>query len=179
MYNIFSLILRLLKKKLTPIILRLSYFIHSLYTYQKRLLEEIYGDGCMSNLATLAKESDEARALLQGTAFQPFMEKVERTSMGIIFHTTPFKEQGPYFWKNVLRNVLHSAGRGMFGDKTITSFLERVLADTVKQGWLQCRKDYAVYLNDDGRVFILHPESFPWNKRDYYDCVGQGTWNFM
>jgi len=137
------------------------------------LLEEIYGDGCMSNLATLAKESDEARALLQGTAFQPFMEKVERTSMGIIFHTTPFKEQGPYFWKNVLRNVLHSAGRGMFGDKTITSFLERVLADTVKQGWLQCRKDYAVYLNDDGRVFILHPESFPWNKRDYYDCVGQ------
>jgi len=138
------------------------------------LLEEIYGDGCTSNLGLLAKESDEARSLMNKTAFQPFMDKVSNHPMGISFHTAPFKDQGPYFWKVVLRDVLHNAGLGMFGDKTVKSFLDRVLAQKIKPGWLQCRKDYAVYLNDDGRVFVFLPESFPWRKVDQYNSIGRG-----
>ena len=120
-----------------------------------RLLEEVYGDGCTSNLSALAEESDEARILFNETILQPFMEKVKYYPMGIIFETQPFRNYGAYFWKIVLRDVLHSAGRGMFGDKTITSFLSRVLSSNIKEGWLQCRKDYAVYLMKDGRVAVL------------------------
>jgi hypothetical protein len=40
----------------------------------------------------------------------------------------------------------------------------------VREGWLQCRRDFAVYLlQGDGRVFFLFPSSFPFNKNDIYD----------
>jgi len=137
-------------------------------------LEEIYGDGSMFNLTSLAEESDEARALVNITVLKPFMDRVVRLPMGIIFETKPFRDQGPYFWKLALMDVLHSAKRGMFGDKTVASFLSRVLADKIRPGWLQCRSDYAVRLLEDGRVCIFHPESFPWDNSSQYNAVGQG-----
>jgi len=132
------------------------------------LLEEVYGDGCLSNLSKLAVESDEARVLFNEAAICPFMDTVKRYPMGVMFSTAPFKSQGSYFWKIVLRDLLHSVGLGIFSDKSITSFLERVLAKNIRQGWLQCRKDYAVYLMKDGRVMVLHPERFPFRKNEYY-----------
>lgn len=119
------------------------------------LLEEVYGDGCLNNLAKLAEESDEARELFNQSAIRPFMDLVQHYPLGIIFSTAPFKTQGTYFWKIVLRDLLHSVGLGMFSDKSIEAFLTRALADNVKQGWLQCRKDYAVYLLSDGRVIVF------------------------
>ena len=119
------------------------------------LLEEVYGDGCLNNLAKLAGESDEARELFNKTSFIPFMDTVKRFPMGVIFSTIPFKNQGTYFWKIVLRDLLHSIGLGMFSDKSIEAFLSRALSEKRKSGWLQCRKDYAVYLMDDGRVMVL------------------------
>lgn len=119
------------------------------------LLEEVYGDGCLNNLAKLAEESDEARDLFNKSAFRPFMDTVVRYPMGIIFSTAPFESQGTYFWKIVLRDLLHKSGLGMFSDKSIESFLVRALADKIKPGWLQCRRDYAVYLMSDGRVMVL------------------------
>lgn len=132
------------------------------------LLEEVYGDGCLSNLATLAKESDEARAMFNETALKPFMSKVQRFPMGIIFSTEEFLNQGEYFWKIVLRDLLHSVGLGMFSDKSTDSFLKRITPKKITYGWLQCRKDYAVYLMPDRRVVVLYPESFPWNKANYF-----------
>mmetsp|Transcript_15077 Transcript_15077/g.28365 ORF Transcript_15077/g.28365 Transcript_15077/m.28365 type:complete len:590 (-) Transcript_15077:100-1869(-) len=132
------------------------------------LLEEVYGDGCLSNLATLAKESDEARAMFNETALKPFMAKVQRFPMGIIFSTEEFLNQGEYFWKIVLRDLLHSAGLGMFSDKSTDSFLKRIMPKNITSGWLQCRKDYAVYLMKDRKVVVLYPESFPWNKANYF-----------
>jgi hypothetical protein len=148
------------------------------------LLEEIYGDGSMMNLTHLARESDEARLLLNEKVLRPFMEKVTYYPMGIIFHTKPFLDQGFYFWKLALRDVLHSAKRGMFGDKLIAAFLNRVKRETITPGWLQCRPDYSVYLQEDGRVCIFHPESFPPGEGDIKGkFVGQGIvmirpWSF-
>ena len=119
------------------------------------LLEEVYGDGCLSNLAKLAEESDEARDLFNKSAFRPFMDTVVHYPMGVVFSTAAFKSQGSYFWKIVLRDLLHSIGLGMFSDKSIESFLVRALSAKVKEGWLQCRKDYGVYLMRDGRVMVL------------------------
>ena len=88
--------------------------------------------------------------------------------MGIIFDTHPWKTEGLFFWKFVLKDLLHSIGRGMFSDKSVISFLERIQMKKVKSGWLQCRKDYAVYLEQNGKVCVFHPESFPWAQKDKY-----------
>ncbi|KAL7541249.1 hypothetical protein ACHAXR_010754 [Thalassiosira sp. AJA248-18] len=128
------------------------------------LLEEIYGEGSMVNLSSLAEESDDAKALIQQTVMSPFMEKVKRHPMGISIETSPWKDCGLFFWKFVLRQVLHSTGLGMFSDKSVESFLDRIQASNLKQGWLQCRKDYAVFLQKDGRVFVFDPISFPFGN---------------
>ena len=135
------------------------------------LLEEIYGEGCLTNLSNLAVESDECRALLQNVLFGPFMNQIEHKPMGMILSTAPWMEQGLFFWKFVLRESLHSGGLGMFSDKAVASFLERLHAG--KPGWLQCRKDYAVFLEEDGRVLVWKPKSFPWAKKDQYQVEGQ------
>lgn len=137
------------------------------------LLEEIYGEGSMNNLSNLATESDEARGLLQMAVLGPFLERVKHHPMGISFETAEWKTQGMFFWKFVLREALHKAGLGMFSDKSVMAFLERVQLQKLRAGWLQCRKDYAVFLREDGKVFVLFPRSFPFRKADQYDCVGQ------
>jgi len=137
------------------------------------LLEEIYGDGSMNNLSNLAVESDECRALLQKSMIGPFLDGIVRKPMGIILDTAPWKNQPVFFWKFVLREALHSASLGMFSDKSVLAFLERIQAKKLKAAWLQCRKDYGVYLQEDGKVFVFYPSSFPWNKKDAYGIDGQ------
>lgn len=104
----------------------------------------------------------------------PFLKSVTHKAMGIMFDTTQWKDQGFFFWKFVLREALHSAKLGMFTDKSVLSFLDRVKANVIKEGWLQCRKDYGVYLQKDGKVFALHPSSFPWSKKAMFHVDGQG-----
>jgi tRNA(Ile)-lysidine synthetase-like protein len=142
------------------------------------LLEEIYGDGSMNNLSNLAVESDECRALMNKSMIEPFLKTVIRKPMGIIFDTASWKNQPLFFWKVVLREVLHSIGLGMFSDKSVVAFLERIRAKKLKAAWLQCRKDYGVYLQLDGRIFVLFPSSFPWSKKDAYGLDGQGKFCF-
>ena len=127
------------------------------------LLEEIYGEGAMTNLSTLAVESDACRSLMHGVAFGPFLDQVQHRPMGITFGTHAWKHCDMFFWKFVLREALHSAGLGMFSEKSVATFLERVQASEVREGWLQCRKDYATYVRSDGQVFVLYPASFPWS----------------
>jgi hypothetical protein len=122
----------------------------------------------MDNLSSLAEESDDARALVQETVLRPFLDRVKYYPMGILFETSLWKNCGLFFWKFVLRNVLHSAGRGMFSDKSVESFLDRIRATNLKEGWLQCRKDYAVYMKKDGKILVFHPRSFPFEKKDKY-----------
>jgi hypothetical protein len=120
----------------------------------------------MNNLSSLAIESDECRDLMRSIAFGPFLNQVRRKPMGISFSTQRWKDHDLFFWKIVLRETLHSVGLGMFSEKSVISFLERVRVPVAREGWLQCRKDYAVYLKDDGQVYVLFPKSFPWGKPD-------------
>ena len=139
------------------------------------LLEEIYGEGSMSHLSTLAVDSDECRDLVHDAVLRPFLDHVAYKPMGIQFPTQPWKDQGLFFWKFVLREMLHSAGMGMFSDKSVVAFLERVCAAVVKEGWLQCRKDYGTFLRKDGTVFVFFPDSFPWRKTDAYPFQGRAV----
>jgi hypothetical protein len=138
------------------------------------LLQEIYGEGSMNNLSNLATESEECRTLLNESLISPFLNQIIRKPMGIVFETAPWKEQAFFFWKFVLREALHSTKLGMFTDKSVVSFLERVKAEKVRAGWLQCRKDYGVYLQEDGKVFVFFPSSFPWQKKYFFNVDGEG-----
>jgi hypothetical protein len=128
----------------------------------------------MNSLSTLATQSDECRLLLHKSMLGPFLDQVGRKPLGIMFDTSPWKSQPVFFWKFVLREALHSAGLGMFSDKSTLAFLERVQADKLRAGWLQCRRDYAVYLHEGGKVFVFYPSSFPFRKKDMYQVDGQG-----
>jgi hypothetical protein len=57
----------------------------------------------------------------------------------------------------------------MFSDKSVQTFLERIQAEPVREGWLQCRKDNGVFLQSDGRVHVLYAASFPWRKGAGYE----------
>ena len=138
------------------------------------LLQEIYGEGSMNNLSNLAVESDQARELLHSAVLGPFLNKVDKFPLGIAFHTQQWNE-GVLFWKFVLREALHKSSLGMFSDKSVEAFMERVQSAKLKEGWLQCRRDYAVFLRGDGRVFILFPDSFPFQKSHQFDVVGRSV----
>ncbi len=81
--------------------------------------------------------------------------------MGSSFDTTAWKSQGYFFWKFVLREALHSGGIGMFTAKSVVSFMERIQANKVNEGWLQCRKACGFFLGRDVQVFCYYPPSFP------------------
>ena len=137
------------------------------------MLQEVYGEGCLHNLSQLAVESDECRALVDQVLFQPFWDAMVRSPMGLTLQTRPFANQPVFFWKLVLRQALHSASLGMFSDKSTLAFLERIQKPNqpllaIRPGWLQCRKDYGVYLEQDGSVHVLYPTVFPWSKADQY-----------
>jgi hypothetical protein len=51
--------------------------------------------------------------------------------------------------------------------------VQRINCQNLREGWLQCRRDYGVYLRHDGRVFVLFPHSFPYNKNNCFDCIGK------
>jgi tRNA(Ile)-lysidine synthetase-like protein len=139
------------------------------------LLTDVYGEGCFANLSHLATESDAARELVISTVVTPFLDQVKRYPMGLTFETAPWKNSSSFFWKFILRDLMHSAGRGMFSDKSVLSFLGRIQVEGIpKSGWLQCRKDYAVYLQESGKVFVFHPDSFPWSKGNQYKIEGRG-----
>jgi tRNA(Ile)-lysidine synthetase-like protein len=137
------------------------------------LLQEIYGEGSTNNLSNLAIESDQAKELLHSVVLTPFLDQVETFPMGLAFSTHCWKSHGQVFWKFVLRETLHRSSLAMFSDKSVEMFMQRINCQKLREGWLQCRRDYGVYLRDDGRVFVLFPSSFPFNKNDKFDCVGQ------
>lgn len=133
----------------------------------------------MNNLSNLAVESDACRELLTKSMVDPFLNQVVRKPLGIIFKTAAWRDQSELFWKFVLRETLHSAKFGMFSDKSVRSFMERILVSKLKPAWLQCRKDYAVYLQADGTILVFYPTSFPCREKDMYSVDGEGKFDIQ
>lgn len=133
------------------------------------LLCDIYGEGSMRNLSNLAIQSDAAKDLFVSSQ-KSFFDSVQIYPMGLSFDASNHKHHNLFFWRFVLRKILHENGLGMFTDKSVNSFIKRISANPHKSGWLQCRKDYAVYLGENFHVYVMHPESFPWSKSDQYSC---------
>ena len=60
----------------------------------------------------------------------------------------------------------------MVSDKSVDAFVDRVQSAKLKEGWLRCRRDCAVFLCDDSRVFVLFPDTSPFQKSHQFDVVG-------
>ncbi len=157
------------------------------------LLQDMYGPGSMNHLTNLAHQSDDFALLMKESFINPMTSTLIKYKMGLSLQLMPGKSVE--VWKLVLKQLLHSHGLGMWTDKSVLSFHQRVFTgcgttSTNKLGWLQCRKDYGVYVEPTTlQMYILYPSSFPWNtKQQYtynnndekleYDTVYQvGPWN--
>merc|ERR1712150_99368 len=114
-----------------------------------------------------AKESNELHEFLENTILPSFNSKFKHTRMGLILSTQRFRNQPLYFWKFLLRYVFRQVGLAMWTEKSLQLFVKRINQDHIKEGWMQCHKDYGVYIQNDGKAFVFYKESFPWNE----DCI--------
>lgn len=87
------------------------------------LLAEVYGDGYARALSRLAAESSQLRALTERRSLGPFRTAVVRAPLGDIVDTAPFRTEGRFFWREVMRELLHARGMAMVSEKAISSLV--------------------------------------------------------
>jgi hypothetical protein len=121
----------------------------------------MYGEGFLRNLSVLAQESDDYKELVQNSIFQPFLSSVEYFSCGLQVFIPPYRNQTISFWKEMLKQLMHSMSMALIRDKAVKSFLERIqgsrpIADAA--GWLELRKGYHTYLSVDGNLIIYRAD---------------------
>lgn len=85
----------------------------------------------------------------------------------------PYRHQPLCFWKEVLKQLMHSMSMSMIRDKAVGNFVERLQRVTLQQlqkqqkssattapqllpaGWLELRKGYHTYLNEANDLIVL------------------------
>ena len=144
------------------------------------LVKDIYGDGCIKNLSNLACESDNLHDLFTSSFIQPFQDNhVSYHPLGIkLYNLETYKSQPLFFWKILLRNILHQVGFGMMNDDMLQhTFLKALNRKSNKRSsdecWLQCRKDYGIYMNGDHDFYFFFRDCFPWGC-GFDEFVGLG-----
>ena len=90
------------------------------------LLREVYGSGCGRNLERLAKETDALKDILSQRVFGPFRGRAVKSSVGVAADTKPFKTEGLFFWRSVLRDLGHELGVGALSEKALRIFMAKV-----------------------------------------------------
>lgn len=130
------------------------------------LLGEIYGEGYLRNLSTLGEDAECLATMVSSGFLQPFWKTVQRSSVAVWVDCAPFVDQPIFFWKEALRHVCHSMGTGMFKDKPLYQFLDRMRAAAAATsgappvGWITMKKENATLLLGTSLV-IFRSEVFP------------------
>ena len=121
------------------------------------LLLDMYGAGCLQNMAQLAQESDATRDLVQDNLYAPFLASVQRSPCGLSVNVLPYRQQPQCFWREALRQLMHSMNMGMVRDKAVGNFVERLQRPTaaVLPGWLELRKGVHSLLTAQGDLVVL------------------------
>lgn len=125
------------------------------------LLIDIYGEGCLRNLASLAEASDEASVLVSMNIYEPFLKSVRRYPCGLVVNVLPFRHQPHSFWREMLKELMHSMDMALVRDAAVSNFKERIERFDSKEshqkvaGWLELRKGFYTYLSEDGDLFIF------------------------
>ena len=138
------------------------------------LLIDMYGTGCLSNLSALAEESDSCRSLVETNIYAPLLDAVQRAPCGLSVNILAFIQQPQCFWREILKQLMHSMGMSMIRDKSVNIFVERLQgkkhhaknAKTVRSdrismhGWLELRKNFYVELSEDGWLTVFREGVF-------------------
>ncbi len=90
------------------------------------LLIDMYGEGCLRNLSILAKASDELSVMVHQTIYDPFLSSIERYPSGISVNVLPFINQSVSFWREMLKEIMHSMQMSLVRDKAVQNFVERI-----------------------------------------------------
>eukprot|EP01032_Pedospumella_encystans_P013521 gene13521-15563_t len=121
------------------------------------LLLDMYGSGCLHNLAALARESDLTRDLVQTNLYEPFLSSVSRHPCGLSVNVLPYRQQPQCFWREALRQLMHSMNMSMVRDSAVGNFVERLQKPSARllAGWLELRKGVHSFLTESGELVIL------------------------
>ena len=152
------------------------------------LLLDMYGSGCLHNLAALARESDLTRDLVQTNLYEPFLRlvtinnddcgllrftiamaialvipklfftfhsSVSRHSCGLSVNVLPYRQQPQCFWREALKQLMHSMNMPMVRDSAVGNFVERLQKPSARllAGWLELRKGVHSFLTEVSCLF--------------------------
>ena len=135
------------------------------------LLQDMYGDGVLEKLSSIATQSRELRGLVDAQIFAPFRAGIKRSPLGVWAHCAPFASQPHFFWAEMLREMCHGSGYSMVKTRAVDSFLERLrpepgqhykattLAQFPRNGWIPLKKGQRSLLRD-GTLYIFAPALF-------------------
>ena len=120
------------------------------------LLVDMYGIGCLKNIATLANESDEARKLIHSSVYKPFLDSVHRYPCGLVVNVLPHRHQPTSFWRDMLKELMHSMSMPMIREKAVLNFVERLQKENCRLNiWVELRKGFHTFLDDAGNLIIF------------------------
>jgi hypothetical protein len=107
-----------------------------------------------------------------------YFSSVLRSACGLSVNILPYRHQPICFWKEILKQLMHSMSMSMIRDKAVANFVERLQRTTLAQfmksknpkssnsqakdsaslvpaGWLELRKGYHTYLNEKNDLIII------------------------
>ena len=120
------------------------------------LLVDMYGVGCLNNIASLANQSDEAKKLVHCSVYKPFLESVHKYPTGLRVHVMAHRDQPISFWREMLKELMHSMSMAMVREKAVMNFVERLQRDVPRFDiWLELRKGFHTFLDINGDLFIF------------------------
>mmetsp|Transcript_23808 Transcript_23808/g.39911 ORF Transcript_23808/g.39911 Transcript_23808/m.39911 type:complete len:762 (-) Transcript_23808:152-2437(-) len=125
------------------------------------LLEEIYGDGYLSNLSGLGEDADQLSNMVNTNFFQTFWDSVQVSDVAVWVECEPYIHQPIFFWKETLRHVCHSMGTGMFRDKPISEFLERMKRSPIADSWITLKKGNRTLIWGGSTLVIFRSDFYP------------------
>jgi hypothetical protein len=70
----------------------------------------------------------------------------------------PYRWQPQCFWREALKQLMHSMGMGMIRDKAVSNFVERIQrrsSGTLQSGWLELRKGFHTLLKSNGELIVI------------------------
>lgn len=82
---------------------------------------------------------------------------IKRFPCGLSVDILPYRWQPQCFWREALKQLMHSMGMGMIRDKAVSNFVERIQrsSGTLQSGWLELRKGFHTLLKSDGVLIVI------------------------
>jgi len=82
---------------------------------------------------------------------------MKRFPCGLSVDILPYRWQPQCFWREALKQLMHSMGMGMIRDKAVSNFVERIQrsSGTLQSGWLELRKGFHTLLKSNGELIVI------------------------